>query len=565
MNRTSKQFGRNLDVCVALLGVLLLCELGCLSGCRHESPDRPPNQHNQPSERTWTLRDSASDNPTTFDPVRIVDAFTTNVLANCYEGLVKVDQQGRVVPALAESWEVSPDGKVWRFKLRHGVTFHTVNSNGKFTPPREVTSKDVVYCLTRTATSPSSMLKWVFANVVEGVPPPAGQAGKPIPGFRAPDSHTVEIRLSRPFPILNRLVMAGGWVYPNGIIEACGEDFLSHNVVGTGPYSLRQFVPDDRIELAQFAHAWEPVAVTAPSSVEIHIQSDPVAALERFLAGNLDVVEVSLGTMAKASQFAAKGKAQLVPVTANYLDYLVINNQQAPFDDVRVRKAINAAIDRDKLVAALSNTVEPAFGFIPPVSPAYRGSEAIRKDGFQFDLQTAKSLLAAYRKEKKIDRLSLELTIDAGELSEVIGQYVQDSLKRNLDADVRLRVKSWPEVMQEAFTGKGQFYRCWWNIVTPGDDIYFLFYFPGEEPPAGFNLSFYRNADFPAQFYHVFSTTNEDTRLRGVRKLEDRLITDAAAVPLFHRKFFFLLRKDLQLPINSYLRKYYAAAKGTAE
>jgi len=115
-------------------------------------------------------------------------------------------------------------------------------------------------------------------------------------------------------------------------------------------------------------------------------------------------------------------------------------------------------------------------------------------------------------------------------------------------------------MLQMAFGGKGLFYRIWWNIVTPGDDIYFLFYFPGQDQPHGFNLSFYDSREFPEKYNTVMATLDEKERIQGVRQLEDMMIRDAAAIPLLHKTFYFLERKGVTCPVNGLLKKAYIKA-----
>ena len=389
-------------------------------------------------------------------------------------------------------------------------------------------------------------------------------AGKFAAGLVALDDYTVQINLVRPFPLMNRLTTVGGWIYPSGVVEACGKDFLATNPVGTGAYRLTAFVPDDRIDLVRFSSGWDKVSSGAPERVTIAVYSDALAAFEAFKTGKLDVVELDLGTMRQGKQYADKESHGLEFVTANYLDYLVLNMQQKPFDSIHVRRAINAAIDRKALAAVLSDTVTPAFGFIPPSSPVYRGKDDMEKSGFRFDPTLAKKHLQTYLDENGLDGLPLELTIDTGELPETVGQFVQASLVENLGIDVTLDKKTWPEVIQMAFGGKGLFHRFWWNIVTPGEDMYFLFYFPGQSPPNGLNVSYYDSQEFLAAYQDAFSCLDLAQRTPLVQAVEDRMIEDAVAVPLFHKNFCYLVRKGIELPVNGFLRKAYGDAVRSA-
>lgn len=548
---------------VAIILAVIAIAIWWLLPASEQASDKAVKETSRQAE--WALKDSAGSNLTSMDPVRMIDAFSINVLSHVFEGLVAMQADGQIVPALAREWEVSEDGKLWTFHLQKGVKFHKAAGTCDWKPPSEVTSKDVVYSLTRGAVSSDSFYKWAFADIVEGVGEADFEKGIPISGISSPDPYTVEIRLARPFPLLNRLVTVVGWVYPSGILEACGKDYVAKTPVGTGAYYLKDFIPDDRIELSRYEGFRSSPPGNAPKDISISIFSDSVASLEAFKSNRLDVVELSLGTLESGRRFAKENSHQIVSVTANYLDYLVLNNSREPFNDIRVRKALNGAINREGLAKVLSGTVTPAYGFVPPSSPAYRGMERIRKKGFQYQPQEAKKLLQEYLAEKNLKQLDLELTIDAGELPENIGQYVQAQLQENLGIRVKLVKKTWPELLQFAFGGNGDFYRFWWNIVTPSEDIYFLFYFPGQGPPNGLNLSFYESNEFVKQYHETFSILDFEKRMPGVQSLEDRMILDAVAVPLLHKKFFFLVRNGVQLPINGFLRKHYFEASRTPE
>jgi len=509
-------------------------------------------------KKAWTLRDSAMANMTSFDPVKIVDAFSVNVLSNVYEGLVNVSPEGKPVPGLATSWEHSQDGKVWTFYLRKGVKFHPV-TGVDFKAPDEMTAKDVVYSFKRTIAAPGAVTSWIFLGILEGASEFAKGETKEISGLEIVDPYTLKIRLEKPYYLVTRLTFNGTWIYPAGIFEACGKDFLSSREAGTGPYMLEKFVPDDKIVLTRF-NAYRQCYTKSPEKVVIRIFSDFLAAMEAFAGGDLDIVEASLSTLTRATTLAAKGNS-LIRVKANYLDYICMNNKRAPFDDIRMRRALNMAVDRATLSDVLKDFGVPAYGFIPPFSPVFRGDVLIKKQGFQFDPARAKTIVESYLKEKGKQTLELELIIDSGEVPETIGQFVKAQLEDNLaNVHVTLKKITWPAMLQMAFGGKGLFYRIWWNIVTPGDDIYFLFYFPGQDPPHGFNLSFYDSREFPEKYNTVMATLDEKERIQGVRQLEDMMIRDAAAIPLLHKTFYFLERKGVTCPVNGLLKKAYIKA-----
>jgi ABC-type transport system substrate-binding protein len=516
---------------------------------------RHPGNTNQ-----WVLHDSVSSNPTSFDPIRITDAVTTTLMANVYEGLVKMQRDGTIGPAIAQSWETSPDGLTWQFKLRPSILAHPGHRTGKAVVPLE--AADVVFSLTRCITDPDSLHSWLLVDLVAGAADArAAGSGSPISGIRVIDPMTIEIELTRPFPLLDRLVMAGAWVYPKSFVEIAGSDAFNNSSIGTGPYRLVRFLPDDRLELQLFRSYWDGHMPTAPSAVTIHIEPDPLAALTAFRRGDLDIVQLDLETISAGRQLGQDGNATILTVTANELDYLVLHLQQEPFDDIRIRRALNLAIDRQALLSVLSGMGEPAYGFLPPPSRSYRGLTEIQEHGFALDLAAAEALVAHYLADTGQTSLTLELTADSGELPQTIAQMVAQQIERLPNVSVTITKQTWPELLQSAFSGQLYFYRFWWNVVTPGEDVYFLFYMPGQAPPHGLNFSFYDSTTFADSFTHAFSELDPASRTVRVQALENQLISDAVAVPLLHRKFSFALRPGLDFPINAYLARPYQHAR----
>jgi len=221
-------------------------------------------------------------------------------------------------------------------------------------------------------------------------------------------------------------------------------------------------------------------------------------------------------------------------------------------------------IDRDALAQVLKDFGTAAYGFIPPFSPAFRGGQ-IKQQGFEFNLSEANLLLTSYLKEKGREALELELIIDSGEVPETIGQFVKAQVENNLpNVGVNLKKITWPAMLQMAFGGEGVFYRMWWNIVTPGEDLYFLFYFPGQDPPHGFNLSFYDSKEFPPKYETAMAGLDANKRYQGVQHLEDMMIRDAVAIPLLHKTFYFLEKNGITCPVNGLLKKPYIFATSSA-
>jgi ABC-type transport system substrate-binding protein len=544
-------FGKNIMICLFRLSWFFLLIILCTSGC-----SRSPEGDSKTTSVDWILRDSVSANVTRFDPIQIVDAATLNMLANCYEGLVIFDANGNIVPGVAERWEISNDKLEWTFYLKPGVRFHPCGEIQGFKHSGQLSAKDAVYSLSRAITAPTSFNSWWLGDIV-------ARRDNGTPEIWATAPLTLKIRLRQPFALLNRLVSVAGWIYPENIIDALGEQGLVSNVVGTGPYRLSRFIPDDQVTLVRWNHYHGERTDKSPKTVVVHIISDHIAALESFRSGRLDAVELNLDTLNSGRALAKKQKMQLVSIIANHLDYFCMNLEKKPFDDPDLRMALNMCIDRKKLTRLFQGLAIPAYGFTPPTSPAYRGEDEVESIGFHYDPAQARNLFESFAKRSGLNKepLELKLTYDNETMLELTAEFFKDSVEKILPLSISLEKITWPELIQRSFGGQLAFHRLWWLIATPSEDIYFQFFMPGKSPPVGLNISRYNNPDFSNQYNEVFGNASREKRLSGIMELESQLIHDAVAIPLWHRKAEFLIRKGIDLPIGSTLRRFYSKSR----
>ena len=270
-----------------------------------------------------TLQFALSGNPNTLDPHATAGTLTFQVIRSVYDTLVEPDESGRIVPALAESWDVSADARHWTFSLRPGVRFH----NGD-----EFTSQDVVA---------------TFARLRD-----PGRASVHAPEFAAVsavealDRYTVRFSLERPHaPLLSAL--ASGWsaILPHRLI-ATGHDFGA-NPVGTGPFVFEQWVRDNRITLARNDGYWID-GQPAMARVNFNIITEVAVQVQGLLTGDLHIIDMVGPTdIARIEQNPATrldtGLSSLVMVMA-------INTRRPPLSDVRVRRALNYAIDKQTIL-----------------------------------------------------------------------------------------------------------------------------------------------------------------------------------------------------------------------
>ena len=283
------------------------------------------------------------------------------VYSNVFQGLTRIDGNGAVHPSLAESWTVSADGLVYTFKLHGGVKFHDGTpfdcSIVKFSYDRAVAADSV--------------------NAQKGL-------FEPIVSTECKDAQTAVVTLKRP---VSTFLFSMGWgdavmVAPKSAAEN------KTNPVGTGPFLFKQWVKGDRVELARNDAYWgKPVKL---KSVTFRVIPDPSAATAAMMAGDVDGFPNFPASEALAA-FKADPRFAVHVGTTEGETILALNNTKAPFDDVRVRRALAYAVDRQAIIdGAVSGQGTPIGSHFAPHNAAYVDLTGV----YPHDVAKAKALLA---------------------------------------------------------------------------------------------------------------------------------------------------------------------------
>ncbi|MNH71300.1 Oligopeptide-binding protein AppA precursor [compost metagenome] len=295
--------------------------------------------------------------PDYLDPHLAVAAGTSEMMFNVYEGLLKPNEKGEVYPAIAESYEISKDGLTYTFKLRQGVKFH----NGNL-----LTAQDVKYSYDR------------LAGKDTGKPLQPAFAG--IDSITTPDDHTVIIKLKENnASFLTSLTAA---VIPKGYQDS------NKKPVGTGPFKFVEYVPGQRLVLEKNPDYYIK-DVPKLDKVEFRIIPDQEAALLALKSGEADIFP-RIGTE-KLDELGDDFKSISAP--QNLVQLMTFNIARKPFNDLKVRQAINYAIDKDEIIngVALGKGTKLGSNMSPIMSKYYEDG---LQDTYKTNLDKAKSLLA---------------------------------------------------------------------------------------------------------------------------------------------------------------------------
>lgn len=300
--------------------------------------------------------------PPNLDPTGGAAAAIDEVVyANVFEGLTRYAQDGTILPALAESWEVAPDGLSWVFHLRPGVTWHDGTA---------FTAEDVVFSFDRAmADTSTNAQKQLFDGINE---------------VTAIDDVTVEIGLDQPKGSLLTNLAWGDAV----IVSPATADTNATNPVGTGPFKFSRWVQGDHVELVKNTAYWGTPARL--DKVTFKFISDPTAAFSAMMAGDIDVF-TNYPAPENLAQFAADPRFQVLIGSTEGETILAMNNARPPFQDIRVREAVAHAIDRKALIeGAMFGYGTPIGTHFSPTNPAYEDLTALSA----YDPEKSKALLA---------------------------------------------------------------------------------------------------------------------------------------------------------------------------
>ncbi len=295
--------------------------------------------------------------PDTLDPGLATTTSEHAILGEVFLGLTTEDAKAQPIPGAAERWDVSADGLVWTFHLRD----HTWSDG---TP---VTAEDFVSGWRRVldpkTAAAYALILYDFKNAQ------AINAGKmPVEqlGVRAVDARTVEITLEHPAPYLPQLLRhQATFPFPRHVFAAHGADWIKPGIqIGNGPYIVTEWLPNDHITLVKNSRFYDAANVAIDRITFIPI-NDPNAALRRYRAGEMDALNYIPED--QIDWLKANLADQLTIVPKLTIAAVVLNETRKPFDDIRVREALNLAYDRDLMTKTIIRTgQEPAYSIVPP-------------------------------------------------------------------------------------------------------------------------------------------------------------------------------------------------------
>ena len=465
---------------------------------------------------------------TTLDPQVGYDWQNWSVIKSIFDGLMDYKPgTTELEPDLAQSYTVSDDGLTYTFKLRDGVKFH----NG-----RTMTSADVKYSFERAVNPATQSPGGGYFSMIKGYDEEAGGKATTLSGIETPDDKTVIFHLTRPdATFLHLMAINFGYVVPKEEVEKAGADW-GKKPVGTGAFKFVEWTPGQNIKLERNKDYYKN-GVPYLDAVTFEFGQDPTVAVLRLKKGEVDIVGDGIPPAQFAELMADPAAKPLIAEGDQlHTGYVTMNVTQPPFDNVKVRQAVNMAINKERIVRLINNRGVAATQALPPAMPGYNPDNK----GYGYDPEGAKKLLA----EAGTGEINTELYVMNVDPNPRIAQAIQQDLAA---VGIKAEIRSLAQAEVIAAGGAGKAPMIWsggmaWiaDFPDPANFYYGILGCAGAVD-GGWNWSKYCNKALDERATKADAMVKDDqkdARIAEWKAIFDDVLKDAPWAPVFNEKRF---------------------------
>lgn len=495
--------GKNLKIIIGAVGLVLLL-LGC-------------------GEKIENLNELTLAYPADirgFDPAFATDFRSGRTMSFVYDNLVRFGDSTNLEPCVARAWEMAPDGKTYTFHL---------HPEAKFDDGTPITAAAVRWSLTRVLLPElASPQTWLFSRIKGAEDVIAGNTGE-LTGVEAVNDTTLIIRLDAPFaPFIQYLAMPSA-----SIVNPTRHENIQLEPAGSGPWKLEKWERDGELIFVRNEAYWSRKPLL--ERLRIRILSEPMTRSAEFEAGNLDINEVSIVEI-DSWRSDPKWEKYLITTDDISIYYIGLNCSRPPFNDVRVRRALNLALDREKILKVLrfgvgiqaAGPVPPSLLKSPPPKP------------YPFDPDSAISLLA---EAGYPDGLESQLWVAGdAEMYHVLEAF--QSYWKAVGVRVELLRSDWNVFRTGVKIGKPDMYYLSWFADYPDGENFLYPLFNSAESMAKRNR--FSNAEIDSLIDRVQRLPEGPERDRVVARANRRVMEEAPWVFLWHPQNNTLLQPNVK-------------------
>ncbi len=474
--------------------------------------------------------------PWTLDPAVSGEMTSHEYIMQLFSGLIRLDDNLEPAPDIAQRWQVSDDGKTYTFYLRHDVKFH----NG-----REVTAEDFKYSWERAcAPDTRSLTAETYLGDIVGAREVLAGKTKEISGVRVVDDYTLEVTIDAPKSyFLSKLTYSTAFVVDRANVESGGEWWRQPN--GTGPFKLRQWDEESLLVLEKNDLYYGKLAEI--NFVAFYLWGG--RPMNMYETGQIDVTGVYIDYIDKVTDKTGPFYKELQVVPELSFHYIGFNFSKPPFDDVNIRRAFSQAIDKDKLASLVfRDMVQPADGILPPGMPGFYKDLA----GSAYDINKAKELINAskYGDVSKLPPITITTIGWGGLISQGLEAIIAE-WRNNLGVEVKVRQLEPERFLYHLKQEKDEMFYAGWVADYPHSQGFLDVLF---QSGAENNYGEYSNPEIDALLEMAGVETDSNLSLALYQQAEQKLVEDAACLPLWFGKNYVL--------VKSYVKGYNLSPQG---
>lgn len=468
--------------------------------------------------------------PGSLDPQKVEENTAAQIVLDLFEGLVWMDGEGHVQPAQAARWEILDNGKRYLFHLRKGL---------KWSDGQAVTAADFVLGWQR-AVDPKIASPFADylaqAHIKNADAILAGKAQVTSLGVRAIDDDTLEVTLEQPVPwFAAMLAWPTMFPVPHHILDKYGDSWSKpEHMVFNGAFVLDKWVVNEKIIAHKNPH-YRDAQHTVLDQVEYLALDNAVTGYNRYRAGEVDLTWVPPQQIS-AIKTSLSGELRIIPRLNS--EYYSFNLQKAPFDDVRVRRALYLTVDRQLIAQKVLGLRTPATALTPP---EVDGFHAPALNELQRPMSERVATAKALLKQAGFDEahpLRFELFYNKYDLHEKTAIALSSEWHKWLGADVTLRTMEWKTYLDARRSGDFMLSRQSWD-ATYNDASTFLNTLTSGNAE---NVGHWKNAKYDALLHQAALTTDATKRNALYQQAELIINQQAPLIPVYYQPLIKLLK-----------------------